>query len=291
MPPLCQHMMTALQLSGTGERPQHASGREVRLLAQFSGKSPDVISDKAVQASCLHRHNLEGLAPASLRIGDRAIRVFSPHVLPRDWHTLTRMRAPSARRLPAVLRVEEVRRLRAAATPLHNPVAFPTVSRLGLRLQEALSLQGSDLDGPRLQVHIHRGQGATDRAVPLPADTRALLRPSWQTPRHTTWLFPATGRDQRQSPTAISPMSRSSVQGACRTATHRAGITTMGVAIPPLRHAYATHRLEAGVKPRRLQRSLGHTQLETTMISLHLTHPGPEDAYERLNALRPGLLP
>jgi hypothetical protein len=45
------------------------------------------------------------------------------------------------------------------------------------------------------------------------------------------------------------------------------------------------------VTPRLLQRYLGHTPLETTMISLHLTHKGQEEAYERLNALRHGLLP
>jgi site-specific recombinase XerD len=68
-------------------------------------------------------------------------------------------------------------------------------------------------------------------------------------------------------------------------------MTNMGVAIHTLRHAYATHRREAGVHPRCIQRSLGHTQLATTMLYLHLTHKGHEDAYERLNALLHGLLP
>ena len=86
-------------------------------------------------------------------------------------------------------------------------------------------------------------------------------------------------------------MRRTSVQGACRTANHRAGITQTGVAIHTLRHASATHLLEAGVHPRLLQRYLGHTQLDTTMGSLHLTNKGHEDAYERLNALRHGLRP
>ena len=162
---------------------------------------------------------------------------------------------------------------------------------MGLRLQEALSLQVADIDGPRLQVHVQRGKGAKDRYVPLPTDTLALLRTYWKTHRNTTWLFPATGRDQHHSPTATSPMSRSSVQGAFRSAKHRAGMTKMGVAIHTLRHAYATHLLEAGVNPRLIQRSLGHTQLETTMVYLHLTHKGHEDAYERLTSLMHGLLP
>jgi integrase len=109
---------------------------------------------------------------------------------------------------------------------------------LGLRLQEALSLQVSDIDGPRLQVHVHRGKGAKDRYVPLPEETLLLLRTSWKTRRNKTWLFPATGRDQQHSPTATSPMSRTSVQGAFRTAKHRAGMSKMGVAIHTLRNAW-----------------------------------------------------
>ena len=35
MTPLRQHMIAALQRSGTSERTQHSSGREARLLAQF----------------------------------------------------------------------------------------------------------------------------------------------------------------------------------------------------------------------------------------------------------------
>src|SRR5712691_10435389 len=266
MTPLRQHMIAALQLSGKGERTQEASVREVRLLAQCSHTSPDRISAQELQHSFLHRKNVDGLAPASMRICSSGIRFFSQHVLQRDWHTLALLRAQTAHRLPAVLSVEEVKRLLTSATPVHNQVSFTTVYSVGLRLHEALSLQVSDIDGQRLQVHIHRGKGAKDRYVPLPAATLALLRTHWKTHRNKTWLFPATGRDHQQSPTATSPMSRTSVQGAFRTAKRRAGMTKMGVATPTLRHSYATHLLEAGVNPRLIQRYLGHTQLETTMV-------------------------
>src|SRR5215813_8665408 len=271
MTPLRQHMIAALQLSGKGERTQASYVREVRLLAQFYHKSPDRISEQELQRYFLHRKNVDGLAPASMRICYSGIRFFYQHVLQRDWSTLSLIRAQTAHRLPAVLSVEEVRRLLAAATPLHNQVSFTTVSSLGLRLHDALSLQVSDIDGQRLQVHVHRGKGAKDRYVPLPADTLALLRSYWKTHHHKTWLFPATGRDHTHSPTAVSPMSRSSVQGAFRKAKQRAGLTKTGVAIHTLRHSYATHLLEAGVNPRLIQRSLGHAQRETTMIYLHLT--------------------
>jgi integrase/recombinase XerD len=291
MTPLRRQMIAALQLSGKGERTQQSSVREVRLLAQFYGKSPHLLSEQQLQHYFLHRKNVDGLAPASLRICYSGIRFFYQHVLKRDWHTLTLIRAQPAHRLPAVLSVEEVRRLLKAATPLHNQVSFTTVYSLGLRLHEALYLQVSDIDGQRLQVHVPRGKGAKDRYVPLPEDTLNVLRTYWKTHRNQPWLFPATGRDQKQGPTATSPMSRASVQGAFRKAKQRAGITKTGVAIHTLRHSYATHLLEAGVNPRLIQRYLGPTQLETTMVYLHLTHTGHEDASTRLNCLRQGLLP
>jgi integrase/recombinase XerD len=284
-------MIAALQLSGKGERTQQAYVREVRLLAQFYGKSPHLLSEQELQHYFLHRKNVDRLAPASMRICYSGIRFFSQHVLKRDWYTLSLIRAQPTHRLPAVLSVEAVRRLLKAATPRHNQVYCTTVYSLGLRRHEALYLQVADVDGQRLQVHVHRGKGAKDRYVPLPQDTLALLRTYWTTHRNKTWLFPATGRDQKQSPPATSPMSRASVQGAFRKAKGRAGISKTGVAIHTLRHSYATPLLEAGVNPRLIQRYLGHTQLETTMIYLHLTQTGYEEAYTRINSLMQGLLP
>ena len=252
---------------------------------------PDLLSAQELQHYFLHRKNVDGLAPASMRICSSGIRCFSQHVLKRDWHTLSLMRAHTAHRLPAVLSLQEVRRLLRSATPWHNPVYFTTVYRLGLWLHDALSQQVADMDSQRLVVHVHSGTGAKDRSVPLPKDTLALLRAYWTTHHHNPWRFPATGRDQQQRPPATFSMRRHSVQGACRTATRRAGMTNLGVAIHSLRHSSATPLLDAGVNRRRIHISLGPTRLETLMVSLPLTQKDHEDASTRSNSLLQGLLP
>ena len=288
MTPLRQQMIAALQLSGKGERTQQSYVREVRLLAQFYRKSPDLISEEELQQYVLHRKNINRLAPSSMRICYSALRFFYHHVLERDWKTLDLMRAESEHRLPAILSLDEVRRLLNAATPLHNRVYFTTVYSCGLRLHEGLYLQVCDIDSPRHMVHVHRGKGAKDRYVPLPQETLELLRRYWKTHRNPTWLFPATGRDHKHMATATSPMRRSSVQGAFRKATQRAGIIKRDVGVHTLRHCYATHLLEAGVNLRAIQRYMGHAHLETTMLYLHLTQKGHEDAYQRIDALMRG---
>jgi len=171
MTPLRQQMIAALQLSGKSERTQQSYVREVRLLAQFYGKSPHLISESELQQYILHRKNVDQLAPTSMRICYSGIRFFYLHVLERDWKLLDLIRAQSEYRLPAILSVQAVRRLLSMATPLHNRVYFTTVSSLGLRLHEGLFLQVSDIDGQRLMVHVHRGKGAKDRYIPLPPDT------------------------------------------------------------------------------------------------------------------------
>jgi integrase/recombinase XerD len=117
MTPLRQHMMAALQLSGKGERTQQSYVREGRLLAQFYHKSPDCMTEPELQRYFLHRKNVDGLAPASMRLCSSGIRFFYQHVLQRDWPTLALIRPQTAHRLPAVLSVEEVRQLLTSATP------------------------------------------------------------------------------------------------------------------------------------------------------------------------------
>src|SRR5262245_58866683 len=120
-------MIAALHLSGKSERTQASSVRDVHLLAQFYHTSPDRISEQELQRYFLHRKNVDGLAPASRRLCSSGIRFFYQHVLQRDWHTRTLLRPQITHRLPAVLSVEEVKRLLASATPVHNQVYCTTV--------------------------------------------------------------------------------------------------------------------------------------------------------------------
>jgi len=178
--------------------------------------------------------------------------------------------------------------LRCVRTP-HNHAFLSTVYACGLRLQEAQYLEVSDIDSQRLMIHVHRGKGAKDRFVPLPHATLAILRTHWRSPRHPPLLFPARGRDGRAAATATTPMAKSSVQGAFRHAKRGAGIGKRGVSIHTLRHGDATHLLEAGVNLRAIQRNMGHASLETTMMYLHLTHKGDEDAYALIDQVMEGL--
>ena len=284
-----QRMVDTLQLNGKGERTQQAYTRSVRMLSQFYGKTPDLVSEQELQEYFLQRKNVNHWSPKTMRICYCGIRFFYVNVLERNWHILSILRAQNERRLPAVLSFEEVRSLFAHIKTFHNYAYLSTVYSCGLRLHEGLHLEVSDIDSSRMMIHIHRGKGAKDRYVPLPQSTLQLLRRYWTTHRHPRLVFPALGRNGKGATQAQTPMAKSSVQGAFRHAKFAAAIGKKGVAIHTLRHSYTTHLLEAGVNLRVIQRYMGHAQLETTMLYLHLTQKGQEDAYQLINHVMEGL--
>jgi integrase/recombinase XerD len=275
--PLRQQMQQDLQLAGLSERTQEAYLRAVRQLADHFHKAPDRLSETQLRQYLLYLKNDKQFAPSSLIVAASGIKFFYTHTAPRDWKTLQKLRVPRAKTLPDVLTIDEVRRLIDAVRTPHNRAYFWTVYSLGLRLQEGLDLQVGDIDGARMLVHVHRGKGAKDRYVPLPRRTLSLLRQYWATHRHPLWLFPATGRDHQHAASATGPMERSSVQGAMRRVVQELDLRK-AISIHTLRHSYATHLLEAGVNLRLIQQYLGHSSLQTTMVYLHLTSLGQEQA-------------
>jgi integrase/recombinase XerD len=277
----------ALQLNGMAERTQEGYTRAVRMLTEHYDKTPDLISEEELQEYFLHRKNVSKWSPNTMRICYSGIKFFFVNVLRRDWHLLDIIRAQSEHRLPTVLSTEEVRDTLARVTSPHNHAFLSTVYSCGLRLQEARHLEVSDIDSDRMMIHVHRGKGAKDRYVPIPHATLVLLRKHWATHKNPRLIFPALGRNGKGSDGQF-PVAISTVQGALRSAKRAAGIQKRGVSVHTLRHSYATHLLEAGVNLRVIQRYLGHSRLETTMIYLHLTTKGQEDAFKIIDQLMAG---
>jgi site-specific recombinase XerD len=273
----------ALQLAGLAKSSQESYTRMVRMLVDFYSKTPDLVSEEELQDYLLHRRNVDKWSSATLRICYSALKFFFEKVLQREWHIFGYLKAERPKTLPCVLSKEEITELLSKVRTPHNRAYFSTVYSCGLRLQEALNLEVGDIDSDRMLIHVHRGKGAKDRMVPLPASTLATLRNHWKTHRHPRLLFPAMGKNP--STPVESPMAISSVQGAMKAAVRESGINKRNVHIHTLRHSYATHLLEEGVNLRVIQGYLGHSSIETTMVYLHLTSKGHDDAAQIINRI------
>jgi integrase/recombinase XerD len=280
---LRQRLSEDLQLTGKAKRTHDGYIRAVRQLSDFAKASPDQVTEQHVRQFFLHLKNERQFAYGSLRVAFSGVKFFYTHTCKRDWEIIKMLKLQNITTLPEVLTRDQVHRLIADATSERIFVYFWTVYSMGLRLNEALHLQVGDIDAARGLVHIHRGKGAKDRYLPLPTSTLRLLRRYWATHRHARLLFPADGRNHSLAKQGVSqasnPMSETAVQGAMKRITEKIRFGKK-VSIHTLRHCYATHLLEAGVSLKVIQKYLGHSSLQTTMIYLHLTETAEANSRE-----------
>jgi integrase/recombinase XerD len=174
-----------------------------------------------------------------------------------------RVRAPRKQRLPTALSHAEVRAILAAVrNPIHR-TCFELMYACGLRIGEAAKVEISDIENTKGVLRII-GKGDKERRVPLPEPMLAKLRRLWLTHRNPRWLTPDRS--------GTGPVSKNALWRTFRLAVRAAGIKRP-VNPHGLRHSYATRLLEQGTEARVVQILLGHVNIATTAVYLHLTEP------------------
>ena len=262
MSALRKQMEADMAIRGLAYRTREAYVGSVAKLARHYRRPPDQISEAEVQGYLLYLLDERKLAHSSVNIACSGLEFFYRVTLKRrdTEFCLPRPKVPS--RLPEILSREEVARLLSSTANLKHRAFLMTTYAAGLRLSEACHLKLCDIDSDRMTIRVEQGKGAKDRYTPLSPRLLIELRRYWAAYRPAPWLFPGA-RD------AQGPLLRKSAQRIFHAAKDRAGITKR-CGIHGLRHAFATHSLEAGVDVHTIQRLLGHGSLSTTARYFHL---------------------
>jgi integrase/recombinase XerD len=277
---LRQRMMEDMQLRGLSERTQQSYVGAVRQLAAYYGKSPDQINEEQLRQYFVYLKQEKQCARSTCIVALSGIKFFYEQTLHQEWPLFDFIKPSRENKLPVVLSREEVGRLLGCLRRPHYRVCLSTIYACGLRLQEGLHLQPTDIDSSRMVLYVRCGKRGKDRYVPLPQQTLKLLRAYWVTHRHREWLFPGGGGVS----TALKPLDTRGVQKAFRAALAESGINKAAT-VHTLRHSWATHLLEAGINLRLIQVWLGHKSLSTTAIYTHLTVEGQVSATQIINDL------
>jgi integrase/recombinase XerD len=278
-----------LKLKSYAKRSIQSYVRAMNQLQNFRNKALEDITEEELREYWLFCKEELGWGSATLRISYSGIKLFYSLTLKRDWEVLRAVKFERDQTLPTVLAIDEVRNVLGCITTLQNRAFFTVMYACGLRLNEAIHLHVSDVDGQRKFIHVRHGKGAKDRLIPVSDSALHALREYYKTHRNRVWLFPALGRRCADGPNADRPVSENTVQGALRRAVRKAGIRKP-VRSHTLRHSYATHMIEAGVPVRHVQECLGHESLASTMVYLHITSHGKEDSRRRMDQLMRGVL-
>lgn len=250
---------------------RHFSGRTVEAylagvkgLAKYYMRAPDQLSDAEVQRYLLYLRQERQLSGSTCNQIRCALKFFYEVTVHRPQASLTVPPMRQAQKLPQILSREDVERIVAATRTRRERVLLMAAYGGGLRVSEVVALRPGDLDGERGVIRVEQGKGKKDRYTVL---AERLVREVGQyytvygRPEH--WVFP-------QRSDATRHLDVASAQKIYTTAKRRAGIEKVG-GIHALRHAFATHSLEAGLDLPTLGRMLGHTSVTTTMRYLHTT--------------------
>jgi len=267
MTPLRQKMMDAMQVRGFSVRTHESYLAAVSDLARYYHRPPDQLNADELQAYFLYLVKERGLSGASCRLYLNGIRFLYLQVLNWERFDIPLQVPKAAQRIPELLTRAEVGQILSAC---HNPkhrMLLTTCYGCGLRVSELVAVKVRDIDGERQLLRIEQGKGAKDRQVILSPSLLEQLRDYWRGYRPRVWLFP-----RRDTEVALNI---STPQRVFTRAKRRAGIDKVG-GIHSLRHAYATHQLEAGLPVHQLQRLLGHQNIHSTLRYVHWA-PGHQE--------------
>jgi integron integrase len=277
----------------------------IRRFIEFSGRRhPADLDEGDVQSFLADLAVTQKVAASTQNQAFAAITFLYSKVLRSPLGNVEIVPANRPVRLPIVLSQTEVR---AVLEQLSDPDRM-VVSLLygsGLRILECVSLRIKDVDLERREITVRSGKGDKDRRTTLAAsavsDVQRMLRKSrgvWREDRRrdirvtgiegalarklpnadSEWpwfyLFPATRTFVDSTGTLRRHhLHETKIQRAMRKAVTAAKLGKR-VTCHSFRHSFATHLLEGGADIRTIQELMGHSDVRTTMIYLHVLNRG-----------------
>lgn len=309
---LLDQVRQAVRLKHYSIRTEHAYVNWIKRFILFhktpQGKfrHPQDMGAAEIKAFLTHLAVEKNVAASTQNQALSALLFLYRHVLGREIILTDDIpHAKKPKRLPTVLSKEEVRRVLALMSGVHQLMARLLYGS-GLRLMECVRMRVKDIDFDQRLIVVRDGKGEQDRITVLPDTLIPFLRdhlshvyllhqrdlaqgygsvylpyalaekyPNASREWCWQWVFPADklSTDPRSGVTRRHHVDESGLQKAVRQAAQLAGITKP-VGPHTFRHSFATHLLESGYDIRTVQELLGHKDVKTTMIYTHVLNRG-----------------
>lgn len=222
----------------------------------------------------------EGLSPRSVNRALSAIKGFHKFLVSDgivNENPVALIDAPKLpRTLPGVLTPQEIEAIlsqpQASATDkknlwLRDRALLETMYASGLRVSEVIALKRSNVLAEEMLVRVF-GKGSKERLVPIGGSALRWIE------RYATECRPLLAQRGGAEDAVFlnargTPMSRMAVWNIVQANAKKA---RMGKEVHPhtFRHSFATHLLEGGADLRAVQEMLGHADIATTQIYMHI---------------------
>lgn len=210
--------------------------------------------------------------------------------------SVTYISEPNAER--RVLTLDEQKRFLEAAKDFPFFNMFALGLQTGMRVGELSGLKWEDInmatgylkvnhsldyrDDLKMFVENPPKSKAGEREIPLTAEAREILNRVKKENAALPAVAPYTHLVFRNS--EGKPSHRGNLNRTLRKITDKAEMDPISMHV--LRHTFATRCIEAGMRPKTLQKILGHSSITLTMnLYVHVTHDSLKDEMEKFGAL------
>jgi integrase/recombinase XerD len=261
MKPLREQFINKLKLRGLSDCTIANYVDIVHQITVHFMRNPLYLTMDQIEQYRLFLLNFKKVAPATMNLHMQCLKTFFN--LMKPGHPLGgsfyKMKVP--KHLPVVLSRAEAEKLIAVTGNLKYKAILMLLYCSGLRLNECVCLKPVHIESGRMKVRVVEGKGKKDRYTLLSQRTLQTLRDYFLMYQPKEWLF--EGKDHKQYGKRM----------VAHIVTEAARKAKLGKTVSPhtLRHSFATHLMEAGIALPIIQQLLGHSNLKTTAVYLHVS--------------------
>lgn len=191
----------------------------------------------------------------------------------RGDFTVETQRMPETRHIPDILTTAEVKELYKATDGsvlgLRDKIMLGIFYGCGLRRNEGVQLDVSDIDFKGKLVYVRKGKNYKERYVPANEMTLQHIkdyldhsRPFLQIKNKIPALFISDKGYRARGQSLLIRLRR----------LNKLAKLDKEIGLHTLRHSIATHLLQSGMKLAHIAKFLGHSSLESTQIYTHIKH-------------------
>ncbi|MCZ7355574.1 MAG: tyrosine-type recombinase/integrase [Candidatus Methanoperedens sp.] len=255
LPPALKKLETEMKLRGFSKQTSKMYLFYNTKFLEYIKKPPEDVTEDDIKEFLANKIADDLLSNASIALVKSTLKFFYTDMLGKN---ISMIRTPKAsKKLPVVLSRKEIKHLLDNTQNLKHKLLIELLYSTGLRLSECINLKYSDMDMNDGIGWVRLGKGAKDRIFIVSELFRKDLMDYKEKIRADGkgYIFSVNGKK----------MSPRGIQHAIKVSTERAGIEKP-VHVHTLRHSFATHLLENGVDIRKIQKLLGHSNLQTTQI-------------------------
>lgn len=187
---------------------------------------------------------------------------FYKHVYPSPFIVPSAFYPRKSHKLPQVFTIGQIQQLLSVIENVKHKMIISLFYGAGLRMNELKHVRLSDIDSQSFQVKVVTGKGGKQRFTILPKQLLEPLRHYYKMYRPQEYLFEGQQKGV--------PMHERSIQHFIHRYITMIGLGNKDYSAHTLRHSFATHLLDSGTDIHTIKELLGHSNLDTTIIYLHL---------------------